>query len=64
MGLAASPERLLLATRYQLWQFENVLAPGERDGDYDRLYKPHLAWTTGDIDVHDRPLARLRRHRA
>jgi uncharacterized protein (TIGR03032 family) len=51
--LAATPERLLLATRFQLWQFENVLAPGERSGDYDRLYKPHLAWTTGDIDVHD-----------
>lgn len=53
MGLAASPDRLLLATRFQLWQFDNVLEPGERDGDYDRLYKPHRAWTTGDIDIHD-----------
>jgi uncharacterized protein (TIGR03032 family) len=53
MGLAAAGDRLLLATRYQLWQFENVLKPGEREGDYDRLYKPHLAWTTGDVDVHD-----------
>ena len=53
MGLAATPDRLLLATRFQLWQFENVLKPGEQEGDYDRLYKPHLAWTTGDIDIHD-----------
>lgn len=30
-----------------------MLKPGEREGDYDRLFKPHLAWTTGDIDVHD-----------
>lgn len=53
MGLAASSERLLLASRHQLWQFDNVLAPGERLGDFDRQYKPQLAWTTGDIDVHD-----------
>jgi uncharacterized protein (TIGR03032 family) len=53
MGLALSPERLLLSSRYQIFQFENVLREGEREGDYDRLYKPHLAWTTGDLDVHD-----------
>jgi uncharacterized protein (TIGR03032 family) len=53
MGLAASPERLFLATRYQLLQFDNVLRPGETSGDYDRLYKPQLAWTTGDLDIHD-----------
>jgi uncharacterized protein (TIGR03032 family) len=53
MGLAATPERLWLASRWQLWQLDNVLVAGETEGDYDRLYKPHLAWTTGDIDVHD-----------
>jgi len=53
MGLAMSSERLLLSTRFQIFQFENVLRDGEREGDYDRLFKPHLAWTTGDIDVHD-----------
>ncbi len=53
MGLAASPERLYLATRFQLWQLENVLRPGETDGPYDRIYKPHRSWTTGDLDVHD-----------
>jgi uncharacterized protein (TIGR03032 family) len=53
MGLAATPEELLLATRFQLWRFVNVLRPGEVDGDCDRYYKPHLAWTTGDLDIHD-----------
>jgi len=53
MGVAATPERLWLASRWQLWQLDNVLAAGETEGHYDRLYKPHLAWTTGDIDVHD-----------
>ena len=53
MGLAADPERLYLATRFQLWKFENVLRPGETEGAYDRYYKPHMSWTTGDIDIHD-----------
>jgi len=53
MGLAATPDRLYLATRFQLWQLENVLRPGETEGPYDRLYKPHRAWTTGDVDIHD-----------
>ena len=53
MGLAATPERLYLATRFQLWQLDNVLRPGETDGPYDRFFKPHRAWTTGDIDIHD-----------
>jgi uncharacterized protein (TIGR03032 family) len=53
MGLAARPERLLLSTRYQLWQLDDVYRQGETEGPYDRLYKPHRAWTTGDVDVHD-----------
>jgi len=53
MGLAASSDRLLLSTRYQLWQLDNILRRGEREGTYDRFYKPHKAWTTGDIDIHD-----------
>jgi uncharacterized protein (TIGR03032 family) len=53
MGLAVSSERLLLATRFQLWQLDNILRPGEVERGYDRLYKPHLAWTTGDLDIHD-----------
>ncbi len=53
MGLAATPERLVLATRWQLWELQDVLSAGERHGDYDRWYRPQLAWTTGDLDVHD-----------
>lgn len=53
MGLAATPERLYLSSRFQLWQFDNVFRSGETAGPYDRLFKPHLAWTTGDIDIHD-----------
>jgi uncharacterized protein (TIGR03032 family) len=53
MGCAARGDELLLATRFQLWRLQNILRAGEREGRYDRVYKPHLAWTTGDIDIHD-----------
>jgi uncharacterized protein (TIGR03032 family) len=53
MGLWASPERLLMSSLYQLWQFDNALAPGQAHQGYDRLFVPQLAWTTGDLDVHD-----------
>jgi uncharacterized protein (TIGR03032 family) len=53
MGLYASSQTLYLSSLYQLWRFENALAPGDQHDGYDRVYVPQLAWTTGDIDIHD-----------
>jgi uncharacterized protein (TIGR03032 family) len=53
MGLWASPQRLLLATEFMLWRFENVLAPDQRAGAADKHYVPRVAHTTGDLDIHD-----------
>ncbi|CAD5949363.1 TIGR03032 family protein [Planktothrix agardhii] len=54
MGLYVTSERFYLATRYQIWRFENVLENGEiLKEKYDRLYVPRVAYTTGDLDVHD-----------
>ena len=53
MGLWASPETLYLGTLFQLWRFDNALEPGQVHEGYDRLYVPRVAWTTGDLDVHD-----------
>jgi uncharacterized protein (TIGR03032 family) len=53
MGLWASPRNLWLATRYQVWRFENLLRPGEIYQGCDRLYVPKTGHTTGDLDVHD-----------
>jgi len=53
MGLAARTDRLYLASLYQLWRFNNVLGSGEQYQGYDRLFIPHLGWTTGDVDAHD-----------
>ena len=53
MGLYATPERIYLSSRYQLWQLDNVLTPGQLYDGYDKLYIPRIAYTTGDLDIHD-----------
>ena len=53
MGLWTTPNHLYLSTRYQLWQFDNVLNPGQLYKGYDQLYVPRIAHTTGDLDIHD-----------
>ncbi len=54
MGLcAAGTDTLFMSSLYQLWRFENVLPEEQSASGFDRLYVPRLAWTTGDIDIHD-----------
>lgn len=53
MGLAAVDDTLWMSSLYQLWRFSNALEPGQRHGDYDRLYVPQIGYTTGDLDIHD-----------
>jgi uncharacterized protein (TIGR03032 family) len=62
MGLCVDgAQTLWLATLYQLWRFENALPPGQSANGFDRLYVPQLAYTTGDVDVHDIALDLQRR---
>ncbi|MEG4345002.1 TIGR03032 family protein [Microcoleus sp. A003_D6] len=53
MGLYCTGDRIYLSSKYQLWQLDNVLAAGGQHQGYDRLYIPRIAYTTGDIDIHD-----------
>jgi len=53
MGLWADSQRILLATEFQLWRFENMLPPGQLRDGADRYYVPRVAHTTGDIDAHE-----------
>lgn len=53
MGLCATDNGLYMSTLYQLWRFENVLAPGQYQDGFDRLYLPQVAHTTADLDIHD-----------
>ena len=53
MGLAVQDRQLYLSTLYQLWRFDDALEPGQHHLGHDRLFVPQLAWTTGDLDIHD-----------
>ncbi len=63
MGLWASGDarELRLATLYQIWCFTDALRGGRDREGYDRLYVPQLAWTTGELDIHDLAVDRLGR---
>jgi uncharacterized protein (TIGR03032 family) len=53
MGLYARNDSLYMACRYQIWQMENRLVVEETHLGCDRLYVPSVAYTTGDLNVHD-----------
>jgi uncharacterized protein (TIGR03032 family) len=53
MGLCVSSQTLWLSSLFQFWRFENALQPDQTYQGYDRLYVPQMAYTTGDLDVHD-----------
>jgi hypothetical protein len=53
MGLWADTQRLVLATPFQVWRFENILSPDQTMNGADRCYVPRVAHTTGEIDIHD-----------
>lgn len=53
MGLSATADRFWAGTLFQVWRFENTLASGQEHEGFDGYYLPRVAWTTGDIDIHD-----------
>jgi len=53
MGVVATPQRLYLATHFQVWRLENILNQGQSMDGFDRNYVPRNAQTTGDIDIHE-----------
>lgn len=53
MGLAAAANTFWAGTLFQVWRFENSLAAGQTHDGFDGYFIPRVAWTTGDIDIHD-----------
>ena len=55
MGLCPSDHGngFYLSSLYQIWRFENMLAPEQQADGFDRLYVPQVGFTTGDCDIHD-----------
>lgn len=53
MGLCANGDTLWMSARTQLWRLENALDAGTGYDGYDRIFVPRVAYTTGDVDIHD-----------
>lgn len=52
-GISATGQSLLLATAFQIWRFENTVAPGRSASGYDKLFVPRVAYTTGEVQASD-----------
>jgi uncharacterized protein (TIGR03032 family) len=55
LGLCSdqAAQTIWMTTQYQNWRLVNMLAPGQTDGGFDRLYVPQCGFVTGDLDAHD-----------
>lgn len=53
MGLAMNGNSLWMSSIFQIWRFENSLLPNQNYQGCDKVYIPQMAYTTGDLDVHD-----------
>ena len=56
MGLWTDTQSLYFSSLFQIWRLENFLRAGQWHQGFDRVYVPQVAYTTGDIDVHDMAL--------
>ena len=54
-GLAVDPQRLAIATKWQIWTLYNSpqVATKMKDADYDACFLPRTSRVTGAIDVHE-----------
>jgi uncharacterized protein (TIGR03032 family) len=53
MGLALNENSVWMSSIFQVWKFENSLLDGQNYQGYDKVFIPQMAYTTGDIDIHD-----------
>ncbi len=53
MGLWSDGQTVWVSSSHQLWRLENVLAEGEMEDSFDRLFVPRMGYVTGDLDIHD-----------
>lgn len=52
-GLHGSGQSLLMGSAFQIWRFENTVAPGKSASGYDKLFVPRVAHTTGAVLAGD-----------
>lgn len=53
MGLHVDGDKIWAASLHQLWRFTNHAGDLAREQGIDRVYRPRMAYVTGDLDVHE-----------
>jgi uncharacterized protein (TIGR03032 family) len=53
MGVWSDGQTIWLATAHQVWRLEHQFDGKLRRKGFDRLFVPRVAYTTGDLDLHD-----------
>ena len=53
MGLFYHSGSLWVGGQTSIFRFNNILPQGVVHEGHDRIFIPHVSWTTGDIDCHD-----------
>lgn len=53
MGIALKDNTMWMSSLFQIWRFDNSLIENKTYQGYDKMFIPQVAYTTGDIDVHD-----------
>lgn len=51
MGLWSDGIQIYLSSIFQLWRLRHI--PNSESDKHDRVFVPRVAWSTGDIDIHD-----------
>ena len=53
MGLAVHDRTMYIASKWQIWRFENALTSGQSADGFDAVYVPKASHVTGDINCHE-----------
>lgn len=53
MGICGDSDKIWAASLHQIWRFSNHVDQIERSLGHDRIYRPRVAYVTGDMDIHE-----------
>lgn len=53
MGIAVRDKSMYVASKWQIWRFENALNAGQAADGFDGVFVPKASHVTGDIDCHE-----------
>ncbi len=53
MGIHGDAEKIWASSLHQVWRFSNHIGDHAKELGFDRIYRPRVAYVTGDLDIHE-----------